>query len=524
MKALFVLLFLALSLAAQPDLNVDDNLTEAAKVEAIQKAKESLKEIEKDLSKNIWIKHYNNYVTYGVLHNELKAIESKIKRSSGRELEELKKKREMLKSKISLLEDYKESPFGELIKPAEFTDVPTVNNPIAIIGALSYMRQINDQKDNYTATYEELTLLIEKLKEKRSILEELVVLTQAEEYQNELNKTIDEISAFESAIEIFKTTVNVYSKKAEEITLKLTKEIKEQGKKALSILTVVAILVILSILVKLVIHRTIKDHERYYMANKIINFLYVTAIIIVVLFAYIENVSYIVTVLGFASAGIAIAMKDWFMSILGWLVIVIGGSIQVGDRIRVKKDGVVYVGDVLDISLLRITIYEDVTLTTYLENKRAGRIIFIPNNYVFTTLIANYTHGGLKTVWDGIEITLSFDSNYKKAVSIIREITKKYSKGYTDITRKHLSHLRSRYSFKVSNIEPRIFTFIEPSGMKISIWYLTNSYATLALRSTISAEIVEQLLKEEDIKIVYHVIQTAPYGKGNEASEQLLMG
>ena len=68
---------------------------------------------------------------------------------------------------------------------------------------------------------------------------------------------------------------------------------------------------------------------------------------------------------------------------------------HVGDRVRVCKEGSVYVGDVLDISMLRITIFEDVTLTSYMENK-CLIIVFVPNNYIFTTMFANYTHGRLK--------------------------------------------------------------------------------------------------------------------------------
>jgi small-conductance mechanosensitive channel len=166
-------------------------------------------------------------------------------------------------------------------------------------------------------------------------------------------------------------------------------------------------------------------------------------------------------------------------------------------------DGTTFVGDVMDISLLRMTLLEDVTLTTVLQNRRAGRIIFIPNNYVFTRMIANYTHSSLKTVWDGIDITITFDSNHKKAIHLAKEITKKFSKGYTDITRKQLNKLRSDYSLKNSNVEPRIFSFIAPNGINISAWYLTNAYATLTLRSTISTEIVDAFMAEDDITIAY---------------------
>ena len=39
--------------------------------------------------------------------------------------------------------------------------------------------------------------------------------------------------------------------------------------------------------------------------------------------------------------------------------------------------------------------------------------------------------------------------------------------------------------------------------MKISAWYLTNSFATLTLRSTISAEIIKRIQEEEGISLAY---------------------
>jgi small-conductance mechanosensitive channel len=245
------------------------------------------------------------------------------------------------------------------------------------------------------------------------------------------------------------------------------------------------------------------DNESFYAINKALNISFVSILILTLLLAYIENVSYLVTILGFASAGIAIAMKDWFMSLMGWATIVIGGSIHVGDRVRFVREGVEYVGDIVDISMLRMTMHEDINLTSFMTNRRAGRMIFIPNNYIFTDMIANYSHAGLKTVWDGIDFVITFDSDAHKATQIAKEITKKYSKGYTEITRKQLNKLRSKYGMRNTNVEPRIFTHIEPYGFKISAWYLTNSYATMTLRSTISIEIISRIQEEENIQLAF---------------------
>ena len=320
-------------------------------------------------------------------------------------------------------------------------------------------------------------------------------------------------------------TAEVYQKRLEIIEVNINKDIEKQAMRLVNIGILILVLFLFFFLLKLIVKKYITDNERFYMANKIITFTNVTFIIIIIFFNYIENVSYLVTILGFASAGIAIAMKDWFMSILGWLVLVFGGSIHVGDRIRVIMDGTEYVGDVMDISLLRMTVFEDITLTSVSVNRRAGRIVFIPNNYVFTRMIANYAHHSLKTVWDGVHITITFDSNHKKAMHIAKEISKKYSKGYTDITRKQLNKLRSHYSLKNTNVEPRIFSFIEPNGVVIDAWYLTNAYATLTLRSVISVDIVEAYNNADDITIAYptqklhlqnEALRTPPFDANDE--------
>jgi small-conductance mechanosensitive channel len=161
-----------------------------------------------------------------------------------------------------------------------------------------------------------------------------------------------------------------------------------------------------------------------------------------------------------------------------------------------------------------------------MHNRRAGRIIFVPNNYVFSHMIANYTHSSLKTVWDGVKITITFDSNHKKAMYIVKEITKKFSKGYTDITRKQLNKLRQHYNLKNTNVEPRIYSFIESNGIDIEGWYLTNAYATLTLRSVISTEILDAFAAEDDITIAYptqklHVAMQSPEPEALEQSEPI---
>ena len=488
--------------------SVSDNREE---IEVLLKEKDSL---DKGLmDDNIWSKIYSNYHTYielkkqrVLLDDEISTLRNKYPRTEKdtKNLEILENKKSILDGKLQLLKEYEKNPFKKFLTPPEIKDVPSVSNPLAVITAFSYLKKLRSDQSDYSTRYESIHKVMQKLQERELLLKKLLLLgEESEEYRKELLYTHEQIKIFRPVVEIFKTTQNVYTKKIDEIKLKLQGDIRREIEKASIIGGVILFFLLFTFLIKFLIRKYMSDNERSYTINKALNFTFFTILVLVLLFAYIENVSYMVTILGFASAGIAIAMKDWFMSLLGWVVIMVGGAIHVGDRVKFVREGVEYVGDIVDISLLRMTIQEDITLTTYMHNRRAGRIIFVPNNFIFTDMIANYSHAGLKTVWDGIDFMITFDSNASKAASIAKEVTKKYAKGYTDITRKQLNKLRSQYSMKNTNVEPRIYTFIEPYGIKVSAWYHTNAYATLTLRSTISMEIIERLQEEDDITLAF---------------------
>jgi small-conductance mechanosensitive channel len=467
---------------------------------------EKIEKIDASLKDNILLKRYSNYLSYRKISTELNSLKKSVEKKKNADEEQiyqLHNKIRVKENELELIAEYKGSPIGGFINPPEIEKYNQITNPFGIINALSQIKKLEDNKKEFNNLEKNISDLTIKLADELFVYLELFNLEQKADYKERITFLDKQKKDFNMVLEIVSTTEEVYTRKIEQVILEIKNQISEQIEKSLVIFIIILILSFLAFLVKLALKKYFSQNESYYMTNKIINFTVVFLIIMVLMFSYIDNVSYLVTILGFASAGIAIALKDWFMSIFGWMVIVTSGSIQVGDRIKVERNGQQVVGDVLDISLFKITIREDITYTSYTVNRRTGRIFFIPNNYIFSEMIANYTHSGLRTVWDGIDITITFDSNHKKAQKISRDILKHYSKGYTDITRKQLSKMRSKYQLRATGVEPRVFTFVEPYGIVISGWYLTNSYAALQLRSTMSPEILNAFMAEDDIHIAY---------------------
>ncbi len=521
---LLSILFISSILLADNVNQIQNNVisAEALKQEELRKNDErkeeiaryltQLKEIESEvLKEQVWTKSYESYLTSLEVRESLQKIKERIKylqkyKKTDKDIEELNallSKEKILDIQVDKLQEKENAPFLELLTPPMMDEEITIDNPFDIFTGVSLIKTLDTDFDSYKKREEQLKDLISLLRQQNDIYKKIALIDTEEQHAEEAQLVQKKLERFDTALDTLVITSDVYQKRLEALEAKINKGVEHQVYRLGKIGVIIFVVLFVFFLIKLIVKKYITDNERFYMANKIISFVSYSIVLIILFISYIENVSYLVTILGFASAGIAIAMKDWFMSILGWLVIVFGGSIHVGDRIRVDMDAMQYVGDVLDISLLRMTILEDITLTSVVDNRRAGRVIFVPNNYVFTRMIANYTHSSLKTVWDGVHVTITFDSNHKKAMRIAKEITKKYSKGYTDITRKQLNKLRSHYNLKNTNVEPRIFSFIEPNGISIDSWYLTNAYATLTLRSVISVDIIDAFNAEDDITIAY---------------------
>lgn len=479
-------------------------------------AESKLSELDKYIKNSPWILKYKNYNEYNIAHNERIAIEAKIKELQNAPKSEsikevlvaLEQRFHTIKRQEDLLQSYKDEPYKDLITP-QISQAPNITNPFLITSGFSYIKNLKAQMALIDENFKNLGILINKLHQKREILAEM------RDRESELNDTQEAIIELESTHKILSVYIDVFNKNAQNDIQKMQNEIKDEALKLLWILTWIAIISLIALIIKFILKIYVQRGEstKSYTINKLLNVANISIIVFIFIFAYIENVTYIVAIIGFVSAGLAIAMKDWFMSFFGYLVIIGGGSIKSGDRIKVIKDGTTYVGDVIDISTLRITLYEDVTYTTYSENRRAGRIIFIPNNLIFTTMIANYSHANMKTVWDGVDITITFKSNYKKALLLASQIAKKYAMGYTETTRRQLNKIKVDYSLRDMNVEPRVFSFIVPNGIKISVWFQTNAYATLMLNSIISGEIIEAFNNEADIEISYPTTTIVPKGE-----------
>lgn len=158
-------------------------------------------------------------------------------------------------------------------------------------------------------------------------------------------------------------------------TLGLSPEI--QGKFLLSLLTVIILLLLRRLILRIVFQRFEDVRVRYRWRKTSAYIAFVFAVLILGR-VWFEGFQSIATFLGLLSAGVAIALKDVLVNLVGWIFIMWRRPFEVGDRIQIGDQA----GDVIDIRIFQFTLME---IGNWVDaDQSTGRVIHIPNGKVFT--------------------------------------------------------------------------------------------------------------------------------------------
>ena len=119
-----------------------------------------------------------------------------------------------------------------------------------------------------------------------------------------------------------------------------------QYKIVASLIIILVISILRYLIVRLLISK-VDDINQRYQWRKISLYISVFIIILFLTSTWLGFIGSVGTFLGLVSAGIAIALKDPLVNIVGWLFILIRQPFKVGDRIQIGSNS----GDVIDIRI-----------------------------------------------------------------------------------------------------------------------------------------------------------------------------
>jgi small-conductance mechanosensitive channel len=262
--------------------------------------------------------------------------------------------------------------------------------------------------------------------------------------------------------------------------------------------TVVAVLLAFVIrrAVVWVVARRVEEPERQYLAVKTASYIVGFVALMALVRIWIGGLTGIVAYLGIVSAGVAIALQDPLTNLAGWLFLTVRKPFTVGDRIQIGD----HAGDVIDLRLFAFSLVEIGNWVA--ADQSTGRILHIPNGLVFRQPVANYT-AGFNFIWDEIPVTVTFESDWRKAKALLATIAERHSVVRSDDAAREVRRAASKYMIRYGHLTPIVWTSVADQGVTLTIRYLTDPRRRRSAQNAIWEEILDAFGATSDIDFAY---------------------
>ena len=245
-----------------------------------------------------------------------------------------------------------------------------------------------------------------------------------------------------------------------------------------------------------VLSRRLEDTAKRYIAVKTVNYLLGIMAALALLRIWLGGVTGLAASIGIISAGVAIALHAPLTNFAGWIFLTVRRPFTVGDRIQIGE----HAGDVIDLRLFAFSLVE---IGNWVDaDQSTGRILHIPNGKVFAETVANYTQG-FNFIWDEIPVTVTFESDWRKAKELLTEISKRHAVLTSDEAARQVREAASTYLIKYEHLTPIVWTSVADIGVTLTIRFLSDPRRRRSAEAAIWEEILDAFSAADDIDFAY---------------------
>ncbi len=219
-------------------------------------------------------------------------------------------------------------------------------------------------------------------------------------------------------------------------------------------------------------------------------------ILIVVMVNFSDELGSAATVVGFAAAGIAVALQNVILSIAGYFFLIGRFGIKAGDRVQIG--GVT--GDVIDIGLVKLSLMELGGTGTHREP--TGRVAVFSNAIVFQPSGNFFKQApGTSFVWNEVRLTLAPDVDYRLAEKRLLDAVDEVFARYRDRVMRDFRHLERDLNIMLETPKPQSRLHLSQSGLEIIIRYPAETYTAPQITDEISRRVLDAINREPSLRL-----------------------
>jgi small-conductance mechanosensitive channel len=199
------------------------------------------------------------------------------------------------------------------------------------------------------------------------------------------------------------------------------------------------------------------------------------------------------TFLGLAGAGLTVALKDFIVAFIGWLVLMGKDGIRLGDWVEIN--GVT--GEVVQLGMFHTVLLETGNWTD--SGHPTGRRVTFTNSFAIEGHYFNFSTSG-QWLWDELQIVLPagrdpypiVDAIQKKVVEVTAESARQAEQEWQGAARSR--DMKALSAAPAINVKPIV------GGIEVAVRYITRANERYQLRAKLNQAAVD-LLGGKDVPV-----------------------
>ncbi len=231
--------------------------------------------------------------------------------------------------------------------------------------------------------------------------------------------------------------------------------------------------------------KIVTNEKIKYLLNKRNKTLFSLTYLFIVIIIWHNEVNGIITFISFTSAALTLAIREIIYNYFCGLYIKFAHPIKIEDRIALDD----LIGDVINLNPLSFELLE----VTPKNNQSSGKIIHIPNTFIFSHHVKNY-NTAFKYIWDELVISIKINDDYLLAKEILTKIINNNEtiKTIPKKAQKEINKSNSDYRIYYNKLTPIVYTTIVDNKINFNLRFLIHPKK----QRYIESELYEQILEE----------------------------
>ena len=196
------------------------------------------------------------------------------------------------------------------------------------------------------------------------------------------------------------------------------------------------------------------------------------------------------TIIGLATAGLTVVLKDFVVAFIGWFVLIGRNGVRIGDWVEIRGVG----GEVIEIGLFKTVLLEMGNWSN--TGHPTGRRVSFMNGYAFEGNWFNFSTAG-QWLWDELAVTVPPGADAYGTAQRIREVVERETEANAELAEQDWERITKQYGTRAFLARPSVDLRPGTNGLEVQVRYITRGPQRYEVKSRMFKEIVGLLQAAE---------------------------